>query len=70
MNCEQKWSDYLRLSDILTELYLEQGVDYQDVEHILQRDDHTVEHGLQFGNSVDSFQRPRKREKKRDKSIQ
>ena len=43
MNCEQKWSDYIRLSDILTELYLEQGVDYQDVEHILQRDDHTVE---------------------------
>ena len=47
----------------MTQLYLEQGVDNQDVEDILQRDDHTVEHGLQFGNSVDSFQRSRNRKR-------
>ena len=51
------------------ELYLEQGVDNQDVEDILQRDDHTVEHRLQFGNSVDSFQRPRKREREKKKYL-
>ena len=37
-------TELVGLSDIWVELYLEQGVDYQDVEHILQRDDHTVEY--------------------------
>ena len=59
-------TELVSLSDNFSQLYLEQGVDNQDVEDILQRDDHTVEHGLQFGNSVDSFQRPRKREKEKE----
>ena len=37
-------TELVGLSDIWVELYLEQGVDYQDVEHILQGDDHTVEY--------------------------
>ena len=35
---------------------LEEQVDDEDVEHVLQRDDHAVEHSLQLGYSVDRLQ--------------
>ena len=44
------------------DIYLEQGVDNQDVEHILQGDDNAVKNRLQFWNPVDGFQRPRERD--------
>ena len=35
---------------------LEEQVDDEDVEHVLQRDDHAVEHSLQLRHSVDRLQ--------------
>ena len=36
---------------------LEEGVDDEDVEHILEGDDHAVEDGLQLGDPVNGLQR-------------
>ena len=36
---------------------LKEDVDNEDVEHVFERDDHTVEDSLQFGNSIDGLQR-------------
>ena len=36
---------------------LKEDVDNEDVEHVLERDDHTVKDSLQFGNSIDGLQR-------------
>ena len=36
---------------------LKEDVDNEDVEHVFERDDHTVEYSLQFGNSIDGLQR-------------
>ena len=35
---------------------LEEQVDDEDVEHVLQRDDHAVEHSLQLRHPVDRLQ--------------
>ena len=32
---------------------LKEDVDNEDVEHVLERDDHTVENSLQLGDPVD-----------------
>ena len=39
------------------EYKLEEGVDDEDVEHILEGDDHAVEDGLQLGDPIDGLQR-------------
>ena len=36
---------------------LEEGVDDEDVEHILEGDDHAVEDSLQLGDPIDGLQR-------------
>ena len=37
---------------------VEEEVDHQDVEHILERVDHTVEDGLELGHALDRLQGP------------
>lgn len=36
---------------------LEQDEDDENVEHVLQRVDHAIEHGLEFRNALDGLQR-------------
>ncbi len=39
-------------------MHLEQDVHDQDVEHVLQRVDYTVEHSLELGHSLDCLEGP------------
>ena len=38
--------------------YLKENVDDENIEHIFEGVDDTVEHSLELGDSLDRFQRP------------
>ena len=41
-----------------SEYEVKEKIDNENVEHIFQRVDDAVKHGLQFGDSLDSLERP------------
>ena len=42
-----------------SEYEVKEKIDNENVEHIFQRVDDAVKHGLQFGDSLDSLERPK-----------